>query len=70
MDGDISVAQRSIKKNCQSAVSHPCGLDSGNPCRNDGFSCSVKLVLGDFKKSFYPLLLQKGVNVLGNCLID
>ena len=21
---------------CQSAVSHPCGLDSGNPCRNDG----------------------------------
>ena len=22
--------------NFQPTVSHPCGLDSGNPCRNDG----------------------------------
>ncbi len=25
-----------IQELIQPAVSHPCGLDSGNPCRNDG----------------------------------
>ena len=34
--------------NFQPAVSHPCGLDSGNPCRNDGLPT---LVYNDVSRS-------------------
>ena len=36
MEGKLVDKQVFDSGNFQSAVSPPCGLDSGNPCRNDG----------------------------------
>ena len=41
MEGKLVAEQVFYSDNLQPAVSHPCGLDSGNPCRNDGASTLV-----------------------------
>ena len=35
MEGKLGAEQVFDFVNLQPTVSHPCGLDSGNPCRND-----------------------------------
>ena len=35
MEGKLVAEQVFDFGNLQPTVSHPCGLDSGNPCRND-----------------------------------
>ena len=41
MEGKLADEQVFDSGNFQPAVSHPCGLDSGNPCRNDGLPTLV-----------------------------
>ena len=48
MEGKLVAEQVFYSDNLQPAVSHPCGLDSGNPCRNDG---SATLAYNDESRS-------------------
>ena len=55
MEGKLVAEQVFDFANFQPTVSHPCGLDSGNPCRNDGFST---LVYNDENSGLRTLILQ------------
>ena len=48
MEGKLFAERVFDSGNLQPAVSHPCGLDSGNPCRNDG---SLTVVYNDESRS-------------------
>ncbi len=70
MDAEIREAQKQFPKSQgATSVSHPCGLDSGNPCRNDAYPIKTAFVStnsisqGEQVGVLWPDLLKRGVKI-------
>jgi len=60
MDGNLQFGKSLISCQGQCAGSPPCGLDSGNPCRNDDLSFFVRLPYGTGKQKTREALRLAG----------
>ena len=73
MDGNLSLGQVFDSNYFWPTVSHPCGLDSGNPCRNDGTfgnqcnSTALPGGLGFGQRWFYCLFLLLAFLLVAGC---